>query len=45
MFAETALTQYTLAANTIRFAYRRFGNTESIPLVFHMHFRGNMDHW
>jgi len=35
------------AANDIRYAYRRFGSTESEapPLVFLQHFRGNLDNW
>ncbi len=32
-------------ANGIRFAYRRFGKTGSVPLVMNLHFRGTMDHW
>src|ERR1700749_1192949 len=41
---RTAPTQY-VQANGIRFAYRRFGATGGIPLVFNMHFMGTMDHW
>ena len=40
---QTAPTQY-VAAQGIRFAYRRFGKTGSVPLVFNMHFTGTMDH-
>jgi len=29
----------------IRFAYRRFGKSGGVPLVFNMHFTGTMDHW
>jgi pimeloyl-ACP methyl ester carboxylesterase len=29
----------------IRFAYRRFGKSNGVPLVFNMHFTGTMDHW
>jgi len=29
----------------IRFAYRRFGKTGGVPLLFNMHFIGTMDHW
>ena len=43
--AEEAVTQYVDAANGIRFAYRRFGNAGVVPLVTHIHFRGNMDFW
>jgi pimeloyl-ACP methyl ester carboxylesterase len=41
---QTAPTQY-VDANGIRFAYRRFGKTGSVPLVLNMHFTGTMDHW
>src|SRR5260370_29625172 len=29
----------------IRFAYRRFGKPDGVPLVFNQHFSGTMDHW
>jgi pimeloyl-ACP methyl ester carboxylesterase len=32
-------------ANGIRFAYRRFGKSGGVPLVFNQHFTGTMDHW
>jgi pimeloyl-ACP methyl ester carboxylesterase len=41
---QTAPTRY-VEANGIRFAYRRFGKTGGLPLVFNMHFNGSMDHW
>src|ERR1700730_8112550 len=41
---HTAPTQF-VTANAIDFAYRRFGRTGGIPLVFNMHFTGTMDHW
>src|SRR6185295_644135 len=41
---QTAPTQFA-EANGIRFAYRRFGKSGGVPLVFHMHFTGTMDHW
>lgn len=41
---NTAPTQYIEAAG-IRFAYRRFGKTGGIPLLFNIHFTGTMDHW
>jgi pimeloyl-ACP methyl ester carboxylesterase len=41
---QTAPTQF-VEANGIRFAYRRFGNAASVPLVFNQHFTGTMDHW
>ena len=41
---QTAPTQFVDAAG-VRFAYRRFGKSGGIPLVFNMHFTGTMDHW
>jgi pimeloyl-ACP methyl ester carboxylesterase len=41
---QTVPTQFVEAAG-IRFAYRRFGATTDIPLLFFMHFTGTMDHW
>jgi pimeloyl-ACP methyl ester carboxylesterase len=41
---QTAQTQF-VEANGIRFAYRRFGKPDGVPLVFHQHFTGTMDHW
>ena len=41
---QTAPTQFVDAAG-IRFAYRRFGKSGDVPLVFNMHFTGTMDHW
>jgi pimeloyl-ACP methyl ester carboxylesterase len=41
---QTAPTQY-VEANGIRFAYRRFGKPNGVPLVFNQHFTGTMDHW
>src|SRR5258708_37627138 len=41
---QTAPTEY-VETKGIRFAYRRFGKTGSVPLVFNMHFTGTMDHW
>jgi pimeloyl-ACP methyl ester carboxylesterase len=32
-------------ANSIRFAYRRFGNPEGVPVIFNQHFQGTLDHW
>ena len=50
---ETARTQTILAANGTTFAYRLLGPSSSssscdstgVPLLLHMGFRGNMDHW
>src|SRR5882757_8117654 len=41
---QTAPTQF-VEASGIRFAYRRFGKSGGVPLVFNMHFTGTMDHW
>src|SRR3981081_2704759 len=41
---QTAPTQF-VEANGIRFAYRRFGKPDGLPLVFNMHSRGTMDYW
>jgi hypothetical protein len=41
---QTATTQY-IDANGIRFAYRRFGKAQGVPVVLNMHFTGTMDHW
>src|SRR5260370_2980188 len=42
--ATTVPTQF-VEANGIRFAYRRWGNRSSVPLVFNQHFTGNLDNW
>jgi hypothetical protein len=44
LFAPTAPTQF-VEANGIRFAYRRFGEPDSVPLVLIQHFTDTMDHW
>jgi pimeloyl-ACP methyl ester carboxylesterase len=41
---QTAPTQF-VEANGIRFAYRRFGRQNGVPLVFNQHYTGTMDHW
>ena len=41
---QTAPTEFT-EANGIRFAYRRFGKPNGVPLVFNQHYTGTMDHW
>src|SRR5258706_13509494 len=41
---QTSPTQF-VEANGIRFAYRRFGKPDGVPLVFNQHFTGTMDHW
>jgi pimeloyl-ACP methyl ester carboxylesterase len=41
---QTAPTQFVDAAGT-RLAYRRFGRSGGVPLVFNQHFTGTMDHW
>lgn len=40
----TAPTQF-IEANGVRYAYRRFGGEQGVPLVFLQHFRGGMDNW
>jgi pimeloyl-ACP methyl ester carboxylesterase len=41
---ETAPTEY-VEANGVRFAFRRFGKTGGVPIVFNQHFQGTLDHW
>lgn len=41
---HTAPTKF-VEANGIRFAYRRFGKKEGVPLVFNPHILGNLDSW
>jgi pimeloyl-ACP methyl ester carboxylesterase len=41
---ETAPTQFVEAKGT-RFAYRRFGNPQGLPIVLNQHFRGTLDYW
>jgi pimeloyl-ACP methyl ester carboxylesterase len=41
---QTAPTQF-VEANGIRFAHRRFGKKEGVPLVFNPHILGNLDSW
>lgn len=41
---QTAPTQF-IEANGVRFAYRRFGKPQGIPIVLNQHFRGTMDYW
>src|SRR3984957_16200083 len=41
---QTAPTQFVDTAG-VRFAYRRFGKSGGVPLVFNQHFRGTMDYW
>ena len=40
----TAPTQFVEAAG-VRYAYRRFGPAEGVPLLFLQHFTGTMDFW
>lgn len=40
----TAPTQY-IDGNGTKFAYRRFGKNERLPLVFLQHFTGTLDNW
>src|SRR3979409_1639004 len=41
---QTAPTEF-VEANGIRFAYRRFGKTGGMPLVFNQDYIGTMDYW
>src|ERR1700726_2170980 len=41
---QTAPTQF-VEAKGIRFAYRRFGKTGGMPIVFNQHYIGTMDYW
>src|SRR5260221_11769269 len=41
---QTAPTQFVDGAG-IRFAYRRFGKSQGVPLVFFQHFIGTIDNW
>src|ERR1700675_2127350 len=41
---QTAPTQF-VEASGIRFAYRRFGKANGVPLVFNQHYIGTMDYW
>src|SRR2546423_11496474 len=41
---QTAPTQF-VEANGIRFACRRFGKANGVPLVFNQHYLGTMDYW
>jgi pimeloyl-ACP methyl ester carboxylesterase len=41
---QTAPTQF-VQANGIRFAYRRFGKANGVPIVFNQHYTGTMDYW
>src|SRR5260370_5697405 len=42
--AVTAPTEF-VEANSIRFAYRRWGKRSGLPLVFNHHLNGNLDNW
>ena len=41
---ETAPTRY-VEANGVKFAYRRFGGGEGLPMLLCQHFTGTMDNW
>jgi pimeloyl-ACP methyl ester carboxylesterase len=41
---QTVPTQF-VTAKGIRFAFRRFGKTGGIPIVFNQHYTGTMDYW
>ncbi|KAK9364722.1 Alpha/Beta hydrolase protein [Lipomyces kononenkoae] len=41
---ETAVDKF-IEVKGMKYAYRLFGKSSGIPLVFNIHFRGTMDHW
>ena len=41
---QTAPTHFVDAAG-VRFAYRRFGKSSGVPIVFNQHYIGTMDYW
>lgn len=43
--SQTAKTQFVEGTTGVRYAYRRFGKTEGVPLVMANHYRSNMDFW
>lgn len=47
--STTSLTQAPLqhvdAGDGVTYAYRRYGSSTGVPLVFLQHFRGNVDNW
>lgn len=44
--AVTVPTRTVTAANGVTYAYRRLGSSpDGVPMVFLMHFRGNLDNW
>ncbi|KAK4064839.1 uncharacterized protein Triagg1_8838 [Trichoderma aggressivum f. europaeum] len=42
---QTAPTQYIIGSDGVKYAYRRIGPSEGLPLVMHGFFRSNMDFW
>jgi hypothetical protein len=36
---------FVTASNGVKYAYRRFGKSGGIPLLFLQHFRGGLDNW
>jgi pimeloyl-ACP methyl ester carboxylesterase len=42
-YTPTTVPTQLVAANRIRFAYRRWGKHSGLPLVFNQHFTGNLD--
>jgi pimeloyl-ACP methyl ester carboxylesterase len=44
--ATTVANQTVQGSNGVRYAYRRFGNSDGgVPVVLLQHFRGNLDNW
>ena len=44
-YTHVSATTRHVEANSVRFAYRRFGQAGAVPLLLMQHFRGGMDHW
>ncbi|RFU78634.1 alpha beta-hydrolase [Trichoderma arundinaceum] len=42
---QTTSTQYITTSDGVKYAYRRIGPSEGVPLVMHGFFRSNMDFW
>jgi pimeloyl-ACP methyl ester carboxylesterase len=45
IYTHTSVPTQFVEAAGVRFAYRRFGIAEGVPLVFCQHFIGNLDNW
>jgi pimeloyl-ACP methyl ester carboxylesterase len=45
LYSDATVPTQFVEANGIRFAYRRWGKRNGLPLVFNQHFTGNLDNW